>query len=264
MKTMKKIITNGNYVECDIIPYTENQAQYWRDGKRKKRVNHSSIKQQKANEKHSKRHFLQLVNGNFENNDYFVTCSYSAEAPEYDTAKKDLQRFVGRLKDLYKKHNTEFKYIAVIEQGKRHKRLHIHIIIPKGVPSEEIKKRWKKGNCDVRLLFGGSDEGGGFKKLTQYLTKNRPMNSRRWQGSKNLKQPTIQRIFENVSKAVYNTIISAVICKEHGELAAIVKNHIGKEYTFTDCETAENPVLYGINVYFKLWKKAPETVRLCC
>ncbi|MBQ8411789.1 MAG: hypothetical protein IJX15_08700, partial [Ruminiclostridium sp.] len=85
-----------------------------------------------------------------------------------------------------------------------------------------------------------------------------------WQGSKNLKQPTIQRIFENVSKAVYDTIISAVICKEHGELAAIVKNHIGKEYTFTDCETAENPVLYGINVYFKLWKKAPETVRLCC
>lgn len=117
--------------------------------------------------------------------------------------------------------------------------------------------------CDVRLLYGGGSGGNGFKKLAKYLTKNSPLNAKRWTGSQNLKRPIIERIYTSINKAMYNAIISAVICREYRELAAIVKRFFGVDYTFTSCDTAENPVLQGINIYFKLWKETPPDVELC-
>jgi len=166
-----------------------------------------------------------------------------------------MRNYLKRLKALYKKNNIEFKYLAVIETGKRRKRPHFHAVIPKGVSAENIKMKWERGVCEVRTLYGGGDGGNGFEKLAKYLTKKRQMSSKRWWGSQNIKQPTIKRIFESVSKAAYNAIISAVICREYRELAKIAADFFGKDYNLIDCETAANPVMQGLNIYFKLWKR---------
>ncbi|MGN0655622.1 MAG: hypothetical protein ACI4KR_02420 [Ruminiclostridium sp.] len=256
MKAMTKSTITGEYAEHAIIPYTENQRRYWSSGKRGVKKLHSSPQQQKANDKNAKRHFKQLINGNFSEGDYFVTCTYEGAEPTIQEVKADISRFCLRLKYQYKKIGAEFKYIAVIESGGKCKRLHFHLIISGGASPDDISKLWKKGVCDVRRLT--RKNGKDFNDLCSYLTKQRLINVKRWSGSQNLKQPTITREYITISKSIYLALLSAVICKEYNEIAALLGKFFGKAPALINCSAAENPALQAHNIYLNMWNaKAP-------
>lgn len=254
MNTIQKRIVAGNYIECDIIQCTEKQRQYWKSGTRGRKVRPSTIFQHRANEKHAQRHFIQLVNTNFRSGDKLVTVTYEGTAPDISSVKRDIKRLIDRLKALYIRLGVDFKYIYVIESGIVGGRLHIHLIIPKGILNEEIKRLCNAGACDIRRMYGSKNGGNGFTRLAKYLSKCRPIGAKRWIGSRNLVQPTISYIRETISKSIYNAILSALICNDCTSLAAIACRVFGKEYSFIRCETAENPVLQRPNIYFKLWR----------
>lgn len=141
------------------------------------------------------------INTNFKSGDYYITLTYKRENRKTPIeAKKELQKFLRRLRRLYKKHGAEVKYIGVTEYENR--AIHHHMILNNEVLIEEIDKLWDFGFIQIKLL----DDTGDYSKLASYLIKEtsktfkteRSATGVRYSCSRNLKEPTIT---ENIISA---------------------------------------------------------------
>lgn len=196
----------GDFLEVDIFPYTENQEQCSKRGKRSKKKTVTEPKQRNLNDKNAKRYFIQLVNTNFGENDYILHLTYKDKfMPENEEeAERMITNYFRRIRDRRKKEGLEpLKYILVTEyvegSGKDKKvRMHHHVFMNGGLDRDTIEDLWcvrkkkgqKKGEmlgyANVRSLQTDKDENGA-EALCRYLTKYK--RKKRWSPSQNLKKP---------------------------------------------------------------------------
>lgn len=162
---------------------------------RRERKRQTPENQVKRNEKKALEKLRWKLNAGCRPGDYHITLTYSGKAPEKKAAAKALKNYLDRLRRLYKKTNTEFRWLAVTEY--QNKRIHHHLIVSQGPPLLEIVKRWKAGRPKVTVL----DESGDYSALAAYLIKETQKTFRdpdapckkRWSCSRNWPKPKITR-----------------------------------------------------------------------
>lgn len=102
-------------------------------------------------------------------------------------AEKEVQKFIRRLKRVYKKADKLLKYIYITEEGAKKARLHHHLLVnaEAGVDRNAIEKAWGKGYANsVRIQL----EHGGIDGLVTYLSKD-PKGRKTYISSRNLIKP---------------------------------------------------------------------------
>lgn len=201
----KKIYCGEKYLEVDIFPYTLTQQEVSKRGKRAKKEKVSEPKQRNLNDKNSKRYFIQLGKGNFDNGDLHVTLTYKPKyLPEtVKEAEKEAYKFLRRIAYRMKKEGLgELKYILVTEhiaegEGERPVRIHHHIIMNGGLDRDIVENLWSrrrvKGQKEgERIGVINADrlqpDENGIEGLCTYLSKN-TNRKKRWSSSQNLKKP---------------------------------------------------------------------------
>lgn len=161
----------------------------------------TTLAQKKVNMRKTAMELTILMNANFRPGDYHVTLTYEKDkrAETIEEAKKDRKSFLDRLRKETKKGGELFTYILVTEIGTKGA-LHHHMVLNQ-MPTEWIRKAWKKGRIDVRPL----DDTGQYSRLAEYFTKYAiryreisGKGSRAYLRSKHLVRPeTKKRIVKN-------------------------------------------------------------------
>lgn len=214
----KKIYCGEKYLEVDIYPYTKNQEEVSRRGKRSKRERVTEPKQKNLNDKIAKRYFIQIINTNFGEGDLHVTFTYNDKfLPEtLEAAEKEIQNYLRRVSYKRKKEGLDpLKYVLVTECKTKKGddkpiRIHHHVIMNGGIGRNSIEDLWsrrkqkgqKKGE---RIGFVNADrlqpddDGNGIEALGRYLSKD-PQGKKRWSSSQNLKKPEFRTNDHKYSK----------------------------------------------------------------
>ena len=126
--------------------------------------------------------------------------------------RADADDFLKEMRKLYKSLGIPFKYIHVMEIGKKGA-LHHHLVIntPEGVSQRAITKAWKGRG---RTHFNPLDDTGQYAKLAAYLIKQSDgmlkdpdaLQGKRWNSSKNLRKPTVIRKEPIKDRGRYNRV----------------------------------------------------------
>ena len=161
---------------------------------RAEREKPSSEKMQKVNEENAVEKLTWLINSNFGAGDLHVVLTYDDEhLPDVEGAKDSIKKFMRKLRAVYKENGSELKYIKTAEYES--KRIHHHLLINK-IDTQIINELWTSGRAFFRVL----DNSGDYSKLASYFVKetNRTfaqglVSGKRWDASKNLKKPDIQK-----------------------------------------------------------------------
>lgn len=150
--------------------------------------------QKKVNERNAETRLRWLINTNFGYQDIHLVLTYKREnRPETpEDAKTDLEKFLRKLRNHYKKLGKELKYIAVTEY--KNGAIHHHLII-NSIDTRCLTELWQHGQPRPTYL----DNSGQYSNLASYLIKEtrktfdspEGTHKKRWCASKNLKQPEI-------------------------------------------------------------------------
>ena len=153
----------------------------------------------KGNQRRAKERLYRLLATNFERDDYRVDLTYRDPPPEPEEAVKRVQKFIRKLRALYKKQGTELKYIYVTEYIGH--RIHHHLILSRcdRIGRREINSIWPYSELNYRSfrLYDGRPEDA--QALSTYLIKETSEKVRdrvqktRWCASKNLKKPDVKK-----------------------------------------------------------------------
>ena len=152
----------------------------------------------KINERNAETNLRRLINTNYKTGDLHITLTYKKDnriKPE--EAKKELDKYLRPLRKIYKKNGEELRYIIVTEY--KNKAIHHHLIVNAvdGVSVKEFDRLWKMG----RTRFTYLDDTGQYAALAHYLIKETRKtfreegapSHRRWNPSRNLKKPIIEK-----------------------------------------------------------------------
>lgn len=136
--------------------------------KRKKRNGSTPPAVKKNNLKRTEDELRWLMNANFRDGDLSITTTYSQDPPaSIGDLKKDAEKFVRKLRALYKKKDISLRYVYVLGAGKH--RRHIHITInDAGLTPRELQEAWGHGRLDVVPLYSG----GQYAQLAAYYMQN--------------------------------------------------------------------------------------------
>ena len=241
----RRTITSGKIVEVEIYPVWKCKHDIPR---RKNRVE-STDSQKKLNNKNSKKKVVRLINTNFGKEDLYITVTYEdGFLPDEQTARKDMQNYIRRLKRYRKKHGLdELKYIYSIgyenePNNSKKIRVHHHLIINK-MDRNMAEELWGKGTANSKRLQPDDFELTGVAK---YIANQGP---ERWSASRNLKKPkvTLNRTGLTKRKAI-NLISEPVLFKDIFEDK--YQDCIYKDYKVYYSE--ESP---GVYLYIRMRKK---------
>jgi len=152
---------------------------------------------ERINLRNAERKMRLLLNTNFIDGDYNITLTYNTDGPPpiWEQAKQDWRRFLRRLRKLYADAGRELKWLVVTAIGKRHGRLHHHLICSAGVPLGDIQLAWELGKVRAGVL----DTEGQYGGLAHYLVNQKRAapsegeHVQRWSCSRNLEQPRVER-----------------------------------------------------------------------
>lgn len=179
-----RTVKAGPRLEAEVYPIFGRETE---KRLRAARANVTPAKMQKLNMERSRRHFIQLIDGNFTDQDIHLTLTYK-RAPDYEQAKKDVRNFLGKVKRLRKKLGLpELKYAGTIEgntEGKK-ERIHVHLLMNGGIDRETLEKMWAKGYANADRL---KPDENGLEAVARYIVKQQK-NRKKWFASRNLKQP---------------------------------------------------------------------------
>jgi len=153
--------------------------------------------QQRINARRAEKKLRLLLNANFVYGDHHMILNYRRDArpPNREEMKKDADRFLRKLRAVYRKAGKELKYIHVMEVGARGG-VHHHFVI-NHIDSRTIQQCWDKGGINLYPL----EQSGQYRKLAGYLIKYSEQTLRRegalmgkrWHASRNLEQPTVEK-----------------------------------------------------------------------
>lgn len=141
--------------------------------------------QQRINQRNKEKYVRRLIALNFNPGDLWITLKYPRGTRKSVTAvKKDWSAFTRRMRSVYKKLNTPFKFIYRIEVGSLGG-IHIHLVA-NAIPGQDTgmlaggcwqraRNRdegreapgWNDGCVDVEYLYGD----GQYEDLAKYVTK---------------------------------------------------------------------------------------------
>ncbi|RDU22185.1 rolling circle replication-associated protein [Anaerosacchariphilus polymeriproducens] len=153
--------------------------------KREKKKKPTSEQIEKQNQWMAEKKLRRILNANFDPDDLHITLTYKKEErlPEME-AKKELNKFLIKMRKEYKKLDLQFKYIVATEY--LNTAIHHHLIIQnitQGMISTPklVKKHWSRGRPKFVML----DDTGDYKDLAEYLIKE---TSKTFRESKGMKQ----------------------------------------------------------------------------
>jgi hypothetical protein len=193
-----KTITSGNVKECEAFPIWNTKAQA-----RAAKKAASREAQEHLNRKNSIKRCRRLVDNNFTRDDYVVTMTYTDDhgLPDEQQARRDIRNYLRRCKTDAGKHGRELKYLYVIEWYRgdgRRARVHHHVFIS-GVDRDTAENLWTFGRANADRL---KPEDGTLAGAAVYVLKQPKAGwrTKRWQGSQNLKKPTVTIADTKLSK----------------------------------------------------------------
>lgn len=191
----RRTTVSGPRIDAEVFPvFGRNQ----RGELRRMKSQITREAQQRANNERSRRHLIQLVEGNFSERDVSITLSYDGAAPDPERVDKDIRNFIARVKRARDRRGLgELKYIYAIggdempSAGYSGKRPHVHMIMSGGIDRDELEKIWGKGYANADRLQPRDDGLGGIAVYFTRQKQDRPEKpgARKWRGSRNLKQP---------------------------------------------------------------------------
>ena len=239
-----KEIRSGSQLEIEIYP----EFAHWKDvppeGRRRKKDN--SIAQRDLNDRNARKTLERLVNTNFGEGDLWITLTYDAEhlPKDMQEATRNVRRYMQRVNYQRKKRSLPpARYVYVTEHNEENEiRWHHHIIMDGAMDRDTVEACWKiRSRNQVRKIVPDDD---GLIGMAKYITKDRvrKKNERRWNCSKNLKQPDIKKMHTkrpdgSGKKASPRRIKSYVnrILRDHGEIEEICKAW-HPDYTFAESQ----------------------------
>ena len=177
-------------------------TKYWRPGiyakmkgrARGPRQNPTPERVAAINQRNAERHLQYLLLENFRAGDLFILLTYREESRPQgrDEAKEQIQAFLRKAREVYRKAGKEFRYIWVCEY--REKPTHFHLVCPRIDPGL-LAEIWPHGMVRPEYLY----REGHFKQLAEYLIKETSktfreggVHGRRWCGSKNLRKYSVK------------------------------------------------------------------------
>lgn len=165
--------------------------------KRKQKEHPTPEAVRKINLKNAVWNLCALLNTYFREGDLHLVLTYATE-PDKQQAKKDLDKFISKLRNYHKKNGHSLFWIAATEY--KHKRIHHHVVCS-ATDLKVIREFWTHGWIKPVLL----DDTGNYIKLAEYLIKETEKTFReedspskqRYRRSRNMPLPKPQR--EHVS-----------------------------------------------------------------
>lgn len=168
-----------------VVPYAKPTH-----GKRTKKRPSREV-QKKLNQRHARERMARVMHANFDENDLALTLTYRENPESREQAVKKFQRWLRKIRRLYKQSGLELKYIWQMERSRKG-RYHVHAVISGGVDRDTLEKLWVHGYANTkRLQFDDS----GLAALARYITKSHHEDGeervtyRSYNGSKNLINP---------------------------------------------------------------------------
>ena len=230
----------GDFLDVDIYPVFKKQKS------RSGRYRPTSEVQAKLNENNSVKRLERLLHCNFTTTDYALHLTYADEHLPHDTetAQKDIQKFLRRVRRWYKAQGKELKYVCVTEKGKRSERIHHHLVINGGVNRSELETFWKLGYANSKRLQFTKN---GISGLANYITKQ-SLLFKRWSSSKNLKKPIIKTNKNKYSKRKAREIFEFHLSNEQIE-------RFYPNYFIAEVQPMINAVNGGYYTHIRLYKK---------
>ena len=179
----------GSFLDVYIYPVYPQTVRP--SGRRRRKRGPSRDVQQKLNQRHSTEKLARLAHANFTEKDLALELDYAINPPDAEAARKDLQKFLRKVRYRYKKLGIELKYLWVMEVTKKG-RYHFHLILSGGMDRDDLEQLWGHGWANTkRLQF---DEHG-LTALSHYMAKphrredETRLTYRAYNGSKNLIDP---------------------------------------------------------------------------
>lgn len=153
---------------------------------------------QAINERNAETKLRRIINTNYGAGDLHITLTYEKDKrPSPDEAKNELEKYIRKIRALYKKNGKELMYIMVTEY--KNKAIHHHLLVNMvdNISVKEFVNIWGKG----RPKFTYFDDTGQYKDLAHYLIKETRKtfkedgspSRKRWNSSKNLKKPETKK-----------------------------------------------------------------------
>ena len=155
-----KTIRSGDMLECICYPIVTASNRI-----RAKRAKISSERQRRVNFETCRRKLVRKAQCNFGSGSIFVTLTYE-EQPGEESACKNLDRYLARMRYRAKRNGTQLKYIAVTEISESG-RVHHHLLM-EGLSRAEAETGWRNGYANARQF---QERGEGFTGLVYYMTK---------------------------------------------------------------------------------------------
>ena len=179
-----KVIRSGDMMEIEIYPYWDKRPK----GIRAQKLNTTTTKAAKQNEKNARKNFFRLMHCNFGSRDFYLTVTYE-QAPTEAEARKDIRNLLRRIQTARCRAGLcPAKWMYVIEFSEdKQKRIHCHLIVEGGLDRDQLERLWTKGRANCRRL---QPDEFGLTGLATYLMKD-PKGRKRWGASKGLKRPKV-------------------------------------------------------------------------
>ena len=160
MAYCKKTYIAGKTIIIEKGYRTEYQA----GSRRKNKENVSKEAVKNNNEKMAIKKLTLLMNANFKIGDLHLVLTYRKEdRPHPEEARKNLEKFIRKLRALYRKENKELKYIHTTEY--KSSAIHHHLLI-NYFDIAEISKLWKHGMVRPCITYTHD-----LSKLAEYFIK---------------------------------------------------------------------------------------------
>lgn len=157
MKVIRETCVAGNVIDVTIKVTSGLHSSI-----RKPKMNITSEKVQRNNDRQAAKKLARIINANFDKNSWHDTLTYK-NAPSTEEAKAELKRFIDRAAYAMKKAHKEFKWVVTTEYvGKR---IHHHFIT--NAPLDIIRSKWGNG----KVLPRPFDDQKNYYKLAEYIIK---------------------------------------------------------------------------------------------
>lgn len=194
MPYYKVEIRSGDVYECEMYDSRRTAGVRY---PRSENENTTTPVQEEINLRRARRKLSRTINCNFKRGDLFITLTYEIEPKDIESAKRDLRKFIRRLRALLKKMGLPaLKYVGVTEQSEsdedgKLKRIHHHIIMPH-MNRDILDDLWEHGI----VISSRLKPKGDYIGLAKYITKDADGTNghkKRWSQSRNLDKPEIER-----------------------------------------------------------------------
>lgn len=193
MQYIKETVITGKVIEVTKKCVPEKKLSKRQRAEKNKET---SEKQKAVNLKRAITKLRRILNSNYKGGDLHLVLTYRKnDRKSTSESRKELEKFLRKLRALYKKRGIELRYVTVTEYLNKH--LHHHLVINAGTDIKEIMMLWPWGRPKLFPL----DDTGQYGDLAAYLVKESEKTFRepgapqrkRWNSSTNLKKPIVKQ-----------------------------------------------------------------------